>query len=332
MSAAAAPAVALLRLEGIEVRFPVRGALGRQRATVHAVDGVDLDIAPGEIVALVGESGSGKTTLGRCVLGLLEPSAGRVVLDGVEVRERGHGGNAPVHRLVQPVFQDPYSSLDPRWPVQRTIREPLDAQGIGNGEDRAARVRELLGEVGLSESVGRRRPRDLSGGQRQRVAIAAALAPRPRLIVADEPVSSLDMLVQAQILNLIDGLRAEHGVAILFITHDLAVVRHLADRVAVMYLGRIVEQGPVQQVFDEPRHPYTRALLDANPEPDPGRPFAPPRLPGEIPSPIDPPAGCAFHPRCPLAIEVCARERPDPTAFGPSHRAACHVAAAQEEE
>jgi peptide/nickel transport system ATP-binding protein len=332
MNAVAAPAAPLVRIDGLEVRFPVRGALGRRRATVHAVDGVDLEIAAGEVVALVGESGSGKTTLGRCVLGLLQPTAGRVALDGVDVRERGRGGHAPVHRLVQPVFQDPYSSLDPRWPVQRTIREPLDAQGIGDGTARGARVRELLGEVGLSESVGRRRPRDLSGGQRQRVAIAAALAPRPRLIVADEPVSALDMLVQAQILNLIEGLRAEHGLAILFITHDLAVVRHLADRVAVMYLGRIVEEGPVRQVFDEPRHPYTRALLDANPEPDPGRAFAPPRLPGEIPSPVDPPSGCAFHPRCPLAIEVCARERPGPTAFGPIHRAACHVAAAREEE
>jgi oligopeptide transport system ATP-binding protein len=332
MSAVAAPAAPLVSIEGLEVRFPVRGALGRQRGTVHAVDGVDLDIAAGEIVALVGESGSGKTTLGRCVLGLLEPSAGRVTLDGVEVRERRRSGHAPVHRLVQPVFQDPYSSLDPRWPVHRTIREPLDAQGIGDGEARAARVRELLGEVGLSEGVGRRRPRDLSGGQRQRVAIAAALAPRPRLIVADEPVSALDMLVQAQILNLIDGLRAEHGVAILFITHDLAVVRHLADRVAVMYLGRIVEEGPVQQVFGEPRHPYTRALLSANPEPDPSRPFAPPRLPGEIPSPVDPPSGCAFHPRCPLAIDVCSRERPEQTSFGPTHRAACHVAAARGQE
>jgi peptide/nickel transport system ATP-binding protein/oligopeptide transport system ATP-binding protein len=259
----------LLRIEGLEVHFPMRGAFGRQRGTVPAVDGVDLEIAPGEVLALVGESGSGKTTLGRCVLGLLTPTAGTVILDGVDIRERGRGDHAPTHRLVQPVFQDPYSSLDPRWAVQRTIREPLDAQRIGDADARAARVRELLAEVGLSESVGRRRPRDLSGGQRQRVAIAAALAPRPRLIVADEPVSALDMLVQAQILNLIDGLRAEHGVAILFITHDLEVVRHLADRVAVMYLGQIVEEGPVRQVFESPHHAYTRALLDAHPKPPP---------------------------------------------------------------
>lgn len=266
MSADAAP---LLRIEGLEIDFPLRGAFGRRRATIRAVAGVDLEVDAGEVLALVGESGSGKTTLGRCVLGLLAPTAGSVTLDGVDVRARGRHGHAPVHRLVQPVFQDPYSSLDPRWPVQRTIREPLDAQGIGDSASRTERVHELLGEVGLSQSVARRRPRDLSGGQRQRVAIAAALAPRPRLIVADEPVSALDMLVQAQILNLIDGLRAEHGVAILFITHDLAVVRHLADRVAVMHLGRIVEQGPVQQVFDEPRDPYTRALLDAHPKPPP---------------------------------------------------------------
>lgn len=247
----------MLSVEGLEVDFRRRG----RGATMRAVDGVDLGMRAGEVLALVGESGSGKTTLGRCVLGLQKPSAGRVLLDGVDVRAQ------EVHRLVQPVFQDPYSSLDPRWPTQRTIREALDAQRIGDGASRVARVRELLAEVGLSESVGRRRPRDLSGGQRQRVAIAAALAPRPRLIVADEPVSALDMLVQAQILNLIDALRAEHGVAILFITHDLAVVRHLADRVAVMHRGRIVEEGTVRQVFDEPREGYTRALLAAHPTP-----------------------------------------------------------------
>jgi oligopeptide/dipeptide ABC transporter ATP-binding protein len=316
----------LLAVEGLEVRFPVRGRLAPRGAELRAVDGVDLQVGAGEIVALVGESGSGKTTLGRCVLGLQAPTAGRVLLDGREVALR----DRLVHRLAQPVFQDPWSSLDPRWPVAKTIREPLDAQRVGTPSEREARVGALLQQVGLTAAHGRRRPRELSGGQRQRVAIAAALAPRPRLIVADEPVSALDMLVQAQILNLVEGLRAELGLAILFITHDLGVVRHLADRVVVMYLGRVVEQGPVADVFQAPRHPYTRALLEAHPEPDPARRLSAPRLPGEIPSPVDPPTGCAFHPRCPLAIDVCSRERPWMTRFAQAHVAACHVAAAQE--
>jgi oligopeptide/dipeptide ABC transporter ATP-binding protein len=306
----------LLSVEGLEVTFRVAG-----RRQLRAVNGVDLTVERGEVVALVGESGSGKTTLGRCVLGLQAPTSGTVRLAGASIE-------ADVHRLVQPVFQDPYSSLDPRWPARRTIREALDAQRIGTPAEREARVDQLLAQVGLQLELGGRRPRSLSGGQRQRVAIAAALAPGPRLIVADEPVSALDMLVQAQILNLIERLREELGLAILFITHDLAVVSHLADRVAVMYLGRIVEQGTVGEVFTSPRHPYTRALLDAHPPADPSQPFAPPRLPGEIPDPIDPPSGCAFHPRCPLAIERCRIERPDHTDFGGLQSAACHVAAA----
>jgi peptide/nickel transport system ATP-binding protein len=306
----------LLSIEGLEVSFRIAG-----RRQLRAVRDVDLTIAPGEVVALVGESGSGKTTLGRCVLGLQAPTAGTV-------RVAGAANEAELHRLVQPVFQDPYSSLDPRWPVRRTIREALDAQGIGTPAQREERVDQLLAQVGLQHELGERRPRSLSGGQRQRVAIAAALAPAPRLIVADEPVSALDMLVQAQILNLIDRLREELALAILFITHDLAVVNHLADRVAVMYLGRIVEQGTVREVFTDPRHPYTRALLDAHPPADPSQPFEPPRLPGEIPDPTDPPRGCSFHPRCPLAIERCRRERPELTPFGGRQSAACHVAAA----
>jgi peptide/nickel transport system ATP-binding protein/oligopeptide transport system ATP-binding protein len=307
--------VSLLELSGVEVRFRVR------RGELVAVDGVDLSVRPGEVVALVGESGSGKTTLGRCVLGLQRPTAGRVVLEGEPVDPR----SAPA--LVQPIFQDPYSSLDPRWPVGRSIREPLDAQGIGTPAEREARVAELLEQVGLEAGMARRRPRELSGGQRQRVAIAAALAPRPRLIVADEAVSALDMLVQAQILNLLADLRAQLGVSLLFITHDLAVVRHIADRVAVMYLGRIVEEGETEQVFADPRHPYTRTLLEAHPEPDPTRRGRLQRVAGEIPNPIDPPPGCTFHPRCPLAEEVCTTVRPAATAFSPAHQAACHVAA-----
>ena len=306
----------VLLISGLEVTFRVAG-----RRRLRAVAGVDLSVGSGEIVALVGESGSGKTTLGRCVLGLQEPTAGAVSV-------RGSRGRRDRYRYVQPVFQDPYSSLDPRWPVRRTIREALDAQRIGTPAQREARVDELLGEVGLHSDLGGRLPRELSGGQRQRVAIAAALAPGPQLIVADEPVSALDMLVQAQVLNLVDGLRAQFGLAILFITHDLAVVRHLADRVAVMYLGQIVEEGTVGEVFDEPRHPYTRALLDAHPAADPSQPLDPPRLTAEIPDPTDPPAGCAFHPRCPVAIDRCRSERPQLVSFGGRQAAACHVAAA----
>jgi ABC-type glutathione transport system ATPase component len=256
---AAAP---LLVVDDLEVRFKARGRSG---ADVQAVDGVSLEISPGEVLALVGESGSGKTTLGRCILGLQQPTAGQVLLDGVPVTERPPRGDESVHALVQPVFQDPYSSLDPRWPVRRTIREPLDAQRIGTSSERDARVDELLEQVGLNRGLGDRRPAALSGGQRQRVAIAAALAPRPRLIVADEPVSALDMLVQAQILNLLDDLRRDLGVALLFISHDLGVVRHVADRAAVMYRGRIVEQGAASEVLEHPEHDYTRALLDAHP-------------------------------------------------------------------
>jgi oligopeptide/dipeptide ABC transporter ATP-binding protein len=317
-------AAPLLAVEDLDVRFAPHG---RRGPVVQAVAGASLELHAGEVLALVGESGSGKTTLGRSVLGLQRPTAGRVSLDGVDVAQRPARGPDSVHALVQPVFQDPYSSLDPRWPVRRTIREPLDAQGQGTPAEREARVAELLDQVGLSAAHGDRLPAELSGGQRQRVGIAAALAPRPRLIVADEPVSALDMLVQAQILNLLDDLRRELGIAVLFISHDLGVVRHVADRAAVMYLGRIVEQGPAADVLSRPAHPYAQALLQAYPAPDPSRRVRPPRLAGEMPSPLDPPAGCAFHPRCPVAEPQCAIDRPLPVPMAPGHVAACHVAA-----
>jgi ABC-type glutathione transport system ATPase component len=252
----------LLAVEDLEVRFAPRG---RRGPVVQAVAGVSFTLEPGEVLALVGESGSGKTTLGRAILGLQVPTAGRALLDGIDVTARPARGPQSVHALVQPVFQDPYSSLDPRWAVRRTIREPLDAQQQGTPAERDARVAELLDQVGLTRDHGDRLPAELSGGQRQRVAIAAALAPRPRLIVADEPVSALDMLVQAQILNLLDDLRRELGIALLFISHDLGVVRHVADRAAVMHRGEIVEQGPANEVLRHPEHAYTKALLAAHP-------------------------------------------------------------------
>jgi len=321
-------APALLEARGVTRDFRIGGGLLGRSATLRAVDGVDLDVRAGEVLTIVGESGSGKTTLGRCLLGLTRPTAGMVRFDGEEVGTAGRARTS-FRRRVQPIFQNPYSSLDPRWPVARTVREPLDAFGVGTRPERETRVGELLESVGLSQRHADARPYELSGGQRQRVAIAAALALGPDLIVADEPVSALDVLVQAQILNLICELQRDLGVALVFITHDLAVVEHIADRVAVMYLGRIVEAGPADEVLTRPKHPYTRTLIDAIPQPDPRRRLEAAAVHGEIPSPLEPPAGCHFHPRCPLAIDVCRSDVPAMTEFGPGHVASCHVTAAE---
>jgi len=321
---AAAP---LLMVSDLVKDFPLRHDLRGRPTVVHALDGVSLEVAPGESVAIVGESGSGKTTLARCVLGLTPPSAGSIRVDGTPMG-RSRAELRAVRRLVQPVFQDPYASLDPRWSVARTIREPLDAYRVGTPAERDARVATLLDLVGLSARMASRRPHELSGGQRQRVGIAAALALKPRLIVADEPTSALDVSVQAQILNLLADLQREMGIALLLITHNLAVVEHLCDRVLVLYLGRIVETATVERLFADARHPYSRALLGAIPLPDPDRRLPPVVIRGEVPSPIDPPSGCHFHTRCPLAIDVCASVRPPMTGFGSGHQAACHVAAA----
>ena len=304
-----------------------RGFLG-STATVHAVDGVSLTVGRGELVAVVGESGSGKTTLARCVLGLTTPTSGSIVLDGQDVTAAGGRARRDVRRRVQPVFQDPYASLDPRWSVARTIREPLDAYRVGTPAERRARVATLLDLVGLSQRLADRRPHELSGGQRQRVGIAAALALDPELIVADEPLSALDVSVQAQILNLLAGLQRDLGIAILLITHNLAVVEHVCDRAVVLYLGRVAEEGPIDVLFQDPEHPYTQALMAAIPYPDPRRRSPSGVVRGEIPSPLDPPPGCRFHGRCPVAIERCRVDQPELTVFGPRHRAACHVAAA----
>jgi oligopeptide/dipeptide ABC transporter ATP-binding protein len=316
----------LLEVENLVKKYPVR--TGLRRGAVHAVDGVSLTVAAGEIVSLVGESGSGKTTLGRCVTGLTKPTAGLVRFGGADLAAAGAADLRAFRRRVQPVFQDPRGSLDPRWPVERTIREALDAHRDGTSAERGERTRTLMDLVGLPRPRAGRRPRELSGGQQQRVAIAAALALDPELLVADEPVSALDVSVQAQILNLMTDLRERLGLGLLFISHDLSVVEHLSDRVAVMYLGRIVETGTVADVFTRPRHPYTKALIDAIPHPDPARRMTRTRLTGEIPSPINPPAGCRFHPRCPVALPACATQDPVTTTFTPTHSAACHVAAA----
>ncbi|HEX3331952.1 MAG TPA: ABC transporter ATP-binding protein [Gaiellales bacterium] len=324
MSAAATP---LIQARALSRHFRIGGGLLRRSAVLRAVDDVDLDVERGQVLALVGESGSGKTTLGRCLLGMLQPTTGSVHFDGEDIAATDGGRRAAFRRRVQPIFQNPYSSLDPRWPVERTVREPLDAFRVGNPPDRRRRVAELLDSVGLSQRHAQSRPHELSGGQRQRVAIAAALALNPDLIIADEPVSALDVLVQAQILNLICELQRDLGLTLVFITHDMAVVEHIADRVAVMYLGRIVESGPADEVLTRPKHPYTRTVLAAIPQPDPGRRRDVAVVRGEIPSPLAPPPGCHFHPRCPLAVDRCRTEPPEMTAFTHDHLASCHVTA-----
>ena len=319
----------LLRVEHVSKQFGRQGLLGRAGRVVHAVNDVSFSVGRAEVVAIVGETGSGKSTLGNCVSGLLRPSSGRVWFDGEDVAQDRQGRRSQLRRKIQPVFQDPRGSLDPRWPVERTIREPLDACRIGTPRERRERVATLMDRVGLPSFVARRRPDQLSGGQQQRVAIAAALALDPELLVADEPVSALDVSVQAQILNLFESLRADLGLAILFISHDLSVVQHLSDRVLVMYAGRVVESGPVAQVFDHPVHPYTKALLAAIPVADPGDRRVPPPLKGEIAA-SSAAAGCVFAARCPEAVAACGTTVPAETDFAPGHRASCLVAAASQ--
>jgi oligopeptide/dipeptide ABC transporter ATP-binding protein len=312
---------ALLAARDVHRRFTRGGLFGRTH--LRAVDGVDLELRQGEVLALVGESGCGKTTLGRLLLGLDRPDEGAIELEGRPLTALDRG---EMRRRLQPVFQDPYASLDPRWTVARTVREALDAQRAGTRSERRVRVGELLSSVGFEPRLADSLPHELSGGQRQRVAIAAALAASPDVLVADEPVSALDLLVQAQILNLLATLREQRNLSIVLITHDLTVVEHIADRVAVMYLGRIVEQGSVAAVTRTPAHPYTRALLASAPRLGSGRASGSP-VRGELPSPLDPPSGCHFHPRCPLAVERCLHEAPQLAPAADGQLAACHVTA-----
>jgi ABC-type glutathione transport system ATPase component len=263
-----APTPPLLSIEGLVKHFRSDGLL-RSGEPVRAVDGVELAVQPGEVLAIVGESGSGKSTLTRCVLGLERPTGGRILFDGIEVAQAGRAARRRQRRGMQPVFQDPYSSLDPRWPVRRSVRETLDVHRIGTPAERDWRVLQLLERVGLPGSFSDRRPHELSGGQRQRVCIAAALAPEPKLLVADEAVTALDVSVQAQILNLVHDIQQEMGLAVLFVAHDLSVVAHVSDRIAVMYRGKIVELGTTDDIFDSPTDPYTRSLLAASPSADP---------------------------------------------------------------
>ncbi len=303
----------LLRVEALRVWFPVRaGLLQRPTSVLRAVDGVDLTLGAGRTLALVGESGCGKTTVGRSILRLLEPNGGRVLFEGTDLLTLGPAALRPIRRRLQIVFQDPMASLDPRLRVREAIAEGMQAFGIGTGEaERTDRVAVELRRVRLDPSYMERFPHELSGGQRQRVCIARALAVQPRLLVCDESISALDVSIQAQILNLLRDLQDELGLAYLFITHDLGVVRYLAHNVAVMYLGQIVETAATAQIFEDPRHPYTRALLAAMPSVDPSRRSVAVRAHGEVPSPLHPPSGCRFHTRCQDAFARCRSEAPE---------------------
>ena len=316
----------LVEVRDLHKRYPLGGGLfGRARAWVHSVEGVSLAIRAGETLGLVGESGCGKSTLGRLMLRLLEPTAGDVRFDGRSLLALSPRELRAMRRQMQIIFQDPYGSLNPRMRVAGIVGEGLAIHRVGTRRERRARVAELLELVGLPPDAGKRYPHEFSGGQRQRIGIARALAVGPRFIVADEAVSALDVSIQAQILNLLQDLQRRLGLTLLFIAHDLRVVEHVSDRVAIMYLGRIVECGPREEIYRNPRHPYTRTLLSAVPVPDPRRRKQRMTLGGDVPSPVSPPPGCAFHPRCGHALEVCRRETPPLETGRGGHAVACHV-------
>ena len=317
----------ILEVRDLVKHFPVGGGFfGGKPAVVKAVDGVSFSIRRGETLGLVGESGCGKTTTGRCILQLEKPTSGQIIFEGQDLTGLTHQELRKVRRRMQVIFQDPYSSLNPRMTVGQIIAEPLAVHAIVPERwARKARVTQLLSHAGLLPAMADRYPHELSGGQRQRVGVARALAMEPSLIICDEPVSALDVSIQAQIINLLEELQAEFGLTYLFVAHDLSVVRHISDRVAVMYLGKIVEITDRKSLYESPQHPYTKALLSAVPIPDPAVEAGRERvvLGGEVPSPLNPPSGCVFHPRCPIAVDECRRIVPELREVRPDHRAAC---------
>lgn len=317
----------LLEVRDLVKHFPITKGIifSRQVGAVKAVDGVSFDIREGETLGLVGESGCGKSTTGRLILRLIEPTSGTVKFEGRDVLSLGKEQMRELRRNMQIIFQDPYASLNPRMTVGDIIGEPLMIHGIAKGPERDKRVRELLEIVGLASYHAKRYPHEFSGGQRQRIGIARALAVNPKLIVCDEPVSALDVSIQAQVINLMQDLQEEFGLTYLFIAHDLSVVKHISDRVAVMYLGKIVELADKNELYDNPQHPYTKALLSAIPIPDPTVKRQRILLEGDVPSPINPPSGCSFHTRCPWAMDICKQKIPEFKNYGEDHFVACHL-------
>ncbi|HTB84338.1 MAG TPA: dipeptide ABC transporter ATP-binding protein [Candidatus Sulfotelmatobacter sp.] len=320
--------MSLLEVKNLKVHFPVKGGLfSGGRETVKAVDGVSFQIAAGETLGLVGESGCGKSTLGRAIMRLAEPTAGEIFLGGQDITRLSNSQLRPLRRKFQMIFQDPFGSLNPRLTVADIVGEALDIHGLTDSRPaREKRIAELLKSVGLDAAYAQRYPHEFSGGQRQRIGIARALAVEPELIICDEPVSALDVSVQAQIINLLHDLQQQRGLAYLFIAHDLAVVEHISHRVMVMYLGKIVEQAEAKEIIRAPRHPYTQALISAVPEVNPETQRRKIVLNGDVPSPIHPPAGCPFHPRCPVAEEKCRTVVPALDEVQTKHFAACHLA------
>jgi oligopeptide transport system ATP-binding protein len=319
---------ALLDVRDLVKHFPIKSGvlIDREVGRVRAVDGVSFSVREGETLGLVGESGCGKSTLCRTVMQLIEPTSGSVTFMGKDITQLGRRSMRPIRREMQMIFQDPYASLNPRKRVAQIVGDPLRLHGVASGRELERAVKELLERVGLSPEHYGRFPHEFSGGQRQRIGIARALALRPKLIIADEPVSALDVSIQAQIINLLDDLQREFNLTYIFVAHDLGVIRHVSDRIAVMYLGKIVEIGPAEEVYSTPIHPYTLSLLASLPIPDPkeNRAREPMVLEGDLPSPANPPAACRFHTRCPYATEICSEVEPQLVHHGHGHWAACH--------